>query len=382
MVADPWNSPSPFIFDGPLPPSKLVGRVQEAATLREWARAGRFVALTAPRRFGKTSLIGKVASDAEEHDHIAVVVADLFEVASMADLVIRLERAWARHTPRRLRAAVTQAFAGSRVGLSLGGAGFSMALAERPHTDPLPALHALLDLPNKLTVGRNHARVLLVLDEFQSLGRVAGAEALVRSHAQHQREVASYMFAGSEPGMLAAAFGERARPFYGQVETFHLGRLGADELAAAIATGFESTEKHTGDVLAQLVATSEGHPQRAMLLAHLLWVQVRPGQVATDSDWAATLAAALHRVEPEAVALLSGLSTGERKTLRAVAEYGAPMASRALRTLDLAKTTARDAAMKLVADGVLEHEDGWRVVDPLLTRWIQTQMPTRGLPAL
>ena len=60
-----WTRPSPFIFDGPLPPEQVIGRNEEADTLRDWARRGRFMALVAPRRFGKTSLIGKVQADAE-----------------------------------------------------------------------------------------------------------------------------------------------------------------------------------------------------------------------------------------------------------------------------------------------------------------------------
>lgn len=373
-----WSDPSPFVYDGPIPPALLIGREHEAATLRAWARAGRFVALTAPRRYGKTSLVGKVAVDAEQQDQVAVVVADLYDVASTADLTIRLERAWAAHTPGRLREAVGRALAGAEVGVSLSGTGFTVALAERPQTDPLPALHALLDLPNRLRGHRDHARVLVVLDEFQSLSRVPGAEALLRSHAQHQRDTASYLFAGSEPGMLAAAFGERSRPFYGQAETFRLGRLPAAELATAIADGFERTEKHTGDVLADLVGTSEGHPQRAMLMAHLLWSRVGDGQVAGSADWAGALAEALRRVDAEARAVLGGLHLGERKTLRAVAEYGSPLSARALRTLDLHKATAAKAAHALLADGVLEREaEQWRLVDPLLARWIRQELPTR-----
>jgi uncharacterized protein len=374
-----WNEPSPFICDGPIPPDQLVGREHEAAMLRQWAVAGRFVALTAPRRYGKTSLIGKVAVDAEEHDQMAVVVADLFEVASMADLAIRLERAWARRTPGRLRSVVSKALAGAQVGLSISGAGFTMALADRPDLDPLPAVHTLLDLPSKLAGSRKHSRVLVVLDEFQSLSKVRGAEALLRSYAQHQREVASYLFSGSEPGMLAAAFGERSRPFYGQAETFRLGRLGAADLTGAITSGFDKSGKHAGDVIGHLVSASEGHPQRAMLLAHLLWSAVGPGRVATDEDWTATLATALRRVDGEARAVLGGLGQGERKTLRAVAEYSTPLSARASRTLGLPKATAQSASAKLLTDGLLEQtEDTWHLVDPLLARWIRREMPTRN----
>jgi hypothetical protein len=103
-----WDTTSPFEFDGPVSPDQMIGRQHEADTIRAWARKGRFMALVAPRRYGKTSLIRKVAVEAE-HDEMAVIAADLFEVASLADLVLRLERAWVlsdsrdddhRHTSR------------------------------------------------------------------------------------------------------------------------------------------------------------------------------------------------------------------------------------------------------------------------------------------
>jgi len=373
-----WETPSPFIFDGPVPPDQLIGRAHELETLRAWVRAGRFTALVAPRRFGKTSLVGALAEEAERRDHIPTVVADLYEVASLADLVIRLERAWAAHAPHRLRAKIAQVFAGAAVGLNIAGSGFTMRLADRPDTDPLPALHTLLDLPDKIAV--KNSRVLIVLDEFQSLASVEGAEAIVRSHAQFQRKTASYLFCGSEPGMVAAAFSDKARPFYGQVQTFVLGRLAPDELARAITSGFDLSRRDVSPVLPDLVAASEGHPQRAMLLAHLLFQQIKPRATATEESLRAALDAALDRVDPEARAIIAGLDPGGRKTLRAIAEYGSPLSARAGRMLDLPKTTAADAAARLTNLGIVERDADtrtWRLVDPLLARWIRERYATR-----
>ena len=374
-----WERPSPFIFDGPVPPERIIGRQAESDVLRTWARAGRFTALVAPRRFGKTSLIGKLADEAERLDHIPTIVVDLYDVASMADLVIRLERAWAAHTPHRLRSRLAEALAGAQVGVNVAGSGFTMRLADRPDTDPLPALHTLLDLPT--TVAAKNSRVLVVLDEFQSLANVPGAEAVIRSHAQHQRRTASYLFCGSEPGMIAAAFDDRARPFYGQVQTFQLGRLDAGDLARAVAEGFGRAQRDVTEVLPDLIAAGEGHPQRAMLLAHLLFSAVPPGGAATAETLRTALDAALDRVAPEARSVLDGLDFGSRRTLRAIAEYGTPISARAGRTLNLPKTTAADAANRLLKAGVVERDPDsrrWRLVDPLLGRWLRQRYATRS----
>ncbi|MEP6852536.1 MAG: hypothetical protein ABJA87_12660 [bacterium] len=376
-MSEAWGQPSPFIFDGPIPPEELTGRTEEAETLRAWARAGRSTALVAPRRFGKTSLIGRIAADAERHDAMPTVTVDLYEVASLADFVIRLERAWAAHAPQRLRRRIAEVFAGAQVGLSLVGTGFTVRLAERPDTDPLPALHTLLDLPMHLA--DKDGRVLVVFDEFQSLAGVPGGEALLRSHAQHQRAKASYLFAGSEPGMIAAAFDHVARPFYGQVERFRLGRLPAAALAERIATGFAENARSADEVLGDLIAVSERHPQRSMLLAHLLYVRTPPGARASGEMLRQAVDDALDRVDPEARAVLSGLEAGERKALRATAEFSSPLSSRAGHVLDLPKSTAQGAAQKLVDVGLLERDGRtWRVVDPLLARWLRREYTLRA----
>lgn len=131
------------------------------------------------------------------------------------------------------------------LGLSLSGTGIGATFQRQPRTDPLPALHALLDLPVRL--GARHGRSWVVLDEFHELFAVPGAEGILRAHVQHHRDVAGYAFAGSERTLLDRMFADRARPFFGQAEPQRLGRLAASALAGAITDGFARTERHVGD---------------------------------------------------------------------------------------------------------------------------------------
>ena len=53
--------PNPFTYDRPLPPAELVDRAPELERLIELARPGQSSRLGAPRRFGKTTLLGALA---------------------------------------------------------------------------------------------------------------------------------------------------------------------------------------------------------------------------------------------------------------------------------------------------------------------------------
>lgn len=384
-----WLEPSPFVFDGPVEPGMLIGRDTEAQTLRAWARAGRSTVLVAPRRFGKTSLLRRVQVDSERIDRMPVILVDLYELASLSDLVIRLEQAWAANVPGRLRGRLGKALAGTEFGFNVLGNGFRMRLADRPNTDPLPALHALLELPDHMS-GRG-GRTVVVFDEFQAAASVSGVEGLLRTYVQSQRDTASYVFCGSQPSMIARMFGDQARPFYSQAQRFELGRLEPQLLATSVTDIFDEAGRTGFDTaVADLMTVGEGHPQRSMLLAHLLWQRIDPEQrdpADTPALVAAVLEDALRAVTAEITALFDVLPTNEKKVMRAVAEYGAPLSSRALRDLDIRKPSAQSAAGSLIDRALLERPETasdedprWRIVDPLIARWLRVRYPTRPGP--
>jgi hypothetical protein len=178
-------------------------------------------------------LMGRYGTREEELDDLfrGQVFVDLYRVASVADVTVRLERAYAKHLRGDLRGRVESFLQRTGVGLSLGAFGISARLQVDPARDPLPALHALLDLPLRLEASGGF-RALVVFDEFQDIGRIDGLDGLLRSHIQHQGEVASYVFAGSEPGLMRLLFETKDRPLYGSAVPMRLGRLADLELLA------------------------------------------------------------------------------------------------------------------------------------------------------
>lgn len=67
---------SPFIFDKPVPPQDLVGRDDLLATMVDRAAHGRFMLLAAPRRYGKTSLVHRLAADGAVTGDLHVIHVD------------------------------------------------------------------------------------------------------------------------------------------------------------------------------------------------------------------------------------------------------------------------------------------------------------------
>jgi hypothetical protein len=363
---------NPFVYSRPVAPDDVVDRDEETQELLAAAAGGHYVRLYAPRKYGKTSLLRRVLRDAERQEGMVPILVDLYGVLSLADVAVRVERAYARELKGRLRSRIDELLQSTGLGLSLGAMGIGARLQFEPRGDPLPALHALLDLPLRFE-RLGGTRVLVVFDEFQDIVKVREMDAILRGHIQHQGEVASYVFAGSEATLMRRLFEERERPLYGQAVPMRLGRLADEDIAAYVAERFRGTGRDVGEALGPLLATAGGHPQRAMLLAHRLWAGTEPGTPATLATWDAARDAALAEVGPELEARWSRFSPVEQKTLRAVvAGAGSPYRTAVLERLDLRKASAQQALKNLRARADVEAaERGYALVDPLLALWIE-----------
>jgi hypothetical protein len=373
------SEPNPFVYSRPVAPADVLDREAEIAQLLELAGGGHYVRLYAPRRFGKTSLLRKTLEEAEREAKMVPVLVDLYGVLSLADVTIRIERAYAQ-LRGTIRKTIESILRTTGLGLSLGAPGISVKLQFEPRTSPLPALHALLDLPERVA-DRSGSRVVVAFDEFQDVAKVQDFDKLLRSHIQHHGESASYIFAGSEPGMMRELFDVKGRPLYGQAEPLRLGRLADPDVAAYIGERFARTTRSADRVLDALLAVARGHPQRAMLLAHRLWDEVPRRGDADEDAWQAALARTKTQIAAEFEALWRGLEANEQRALRAIALFpDAPYSARALGAVDLKKSGAHYAVRSLLAKAELEEQDGQTMfVDPLFELWLRdVQLGTPG----
>ena len=363
---------NPFVYSRPIPPDEVIDRDDETAALLQAVVGGHYVRLYAPRKYGKTSLLRRVLREAERSEGMTTVLVDLYGVLSLADVAVRIERAYAAQLKGGLRARIDEFLQRTGLGLSLSALGIGVRLQIDPRTDPLPALHALLDLPLKLEQEGGY-RALVVFDEFQDITKLPGIDAIVRSHIQHQGEVASYVFAGSEQGLMKQLFEEKERPLYGQAVPVRLGRLPSSDIAAYIVDRFKQTGRSAGEAVNPLVQTAAGHPQRAMLLAYRLWDVVEPRATATLADWEEALSTTMVELRPEFEAHWQRFTQVEQKSLRAIVEgQGATLRTYVLARLDADKSSVSRALKRLESAGEVEVIDGRTVlVDPLFALWLE-----------
>ncbi|GAB2746879.1 ATP-binding protein [Nocardioides pakistanensis] len=380
----------PFPFETPIAPDALIDRREELSRLSQAAAERVHVRLAGPRRFGKTSLLLAHAAGLAGSGWRTVHV-DMYGVTSLGELCVRIASSYARIGDGRLRAHLDSL--GARLGLSLTPAGPGITLGPRQRVPAPEATQAaaaeLLDLPLTL-FERDEIPTLVVFDEFQDiLAAGPSIDGLLRSHVQYHGDAAVYVYAGSQPSMMRKLFSDRERPLYGQAEPIDLGPLPLDEVIVELAERFEQLDEDPAGALVPLMTTAAGHPQRTMLLAHLLHRELAArqlgastlpegGEVEGVALADAVVRRALATTHEAHQAVWDQLSTGKKAVLVALAEGDSPTGTTTSRRLETSRATLQSALRELAREGQhVTRDEGpaglgpWRYVDPLLAIWVR-----------
>lgn len=373
---------NPFVIDTPAPPEDLIDRGEELTTLADLGEGGHNARLVAPRRYGKTTLLRRLAAEVE-HRGMRSVYVDFFGVLTLSDMAVRIDRAYAE----ALKGPLGSWYAGVRRRwrlrgrLGAGGTGLEVESLQPDAAEEL--LIDVLELPADL-FKRDGIRTVVMMDEFQAILTASdSADALLRSRIQHHRDEAGYVFAGSHPGLLSELFGERSRPLYGQSREITLDPLDDGDLADFIERRFAASGRSAGAVMADLLDLVRGHPQRAMLMAHHVWEAA--GERDPDAAaWGRAVDAAFAELQEAFERYWERLSANERRTLAAVTWTGkfgqgrSLLAKETLARFRLTKSTARNVSRQLMQGGDLRARGGgYELVDPLLEAWVASDRRSR-----
>lgn len=363
---------NPFVYQAPTPPNDLIDRAEELKELSDLVEGGHFVRMVAPRRYGKTSLLWRLAEDCERDLGIPAVRVDFYSVLSLADVAIRLEEAYTRSLHGPLRKFVRDLMRTWNIGVNLGIAGLAARFEANPKTDPLPALHRLLELPAEVAA-KHGGKVVVIFDEFQDLYSIEGAEGIIRSHIQHHAGRASYIFAGSEPRLMERIFSDRSRPMLGQAHPVNLGPLPPGPLANYIINRFEINNRQLEDkALDGLLALVDGHPQRAMMMAHYLFKHTKKGHSADLATFGDALDDALSSLTEGLERTIRSMTPNQQRVMNAIALSPDSIHSQMTASrFGIKRTSIPSTVESLVATGDLREDPDLRIVDPFLAYWLR-----------
>src|SRR6476469_3265222 len=267
---------NPFKY-GPIAlDESFTDRDAEVTELSTDALNGQDVVIFAPRRYGKTSLVHRVAQRLAARRALVAEV-NLWFTPTKEKFAGRLAREVADILGLAGKAKeIARAFAGLRITPTItidpndGSFSFSFA-AGHTSQDVDDTIEHLLRMLAETSVSRRR-RVVLIMDEFQEIAEIdPGLTKLLRSVFQEQPEV-SHIYLGSKRHLMERIFNDANEPFWRSAKRIELGVIEPEAVRPFIVSGFGRHNRKIGDdVVSRILAMTGGHPYATQEICYFLW---------------------------------------------------------------------------------------------------------------
>jgi AAA+ ATPase superfamily predicted ATPase len=375
------NNKNPFHYGDLALDETFTDRKDELATLKADVLNGQNVAIIAPRRFGKSSLVKRASQDLLA-EGVLVVEVDLMSTPSKEKLAAKL----AKSIHDDIATAFFNAKERLRVFSSLrivpvvtvnpedGSPSFSFSAA-RAERDIDETLERLFELPAELAANRGR-QVVVYFDEFQEVTEIdARLPAQMRAIFQQQAQVA-HIYSGSKRHLMLRLFNDENEPFYRSAKVMEIGVIPTPLFEEFIKERFDSTDRGVGDdVVESLLQITRGHPYATQELAYALWETVPEGFTASSSDLDDALAAVLRAENARFTLLWDQASRAQRLLLQALAtQPGRPFSESYRKEHQLPSTSGVQRALTtLTSEELVAKDDSGDhyVSEPFLSAWIR-----------
>jgi uncharacterized protein len=372
---------NPFRYGALALGDAFTNREGEITELLTDVSNGQDVVVFAPRRYGKSSLVWRVAQQAIARDtlvaHVNLMTTPTLErlAEKLAetihdDLASTLFRA-----RERLRV-----FAGLRitpivtVDPNTGKLGFTFDAGRQPQ-DLDATVERLLELPGQLAAERGR-KVALVLDEFQEVIDIdPNLPRLMRSVFETQPDVA-HVYLGSKRHLLERIFNDENEPFWRSAKQMELGLIPRAPFGDYIRAQFARTARAIEPWIADRVLdTTLGHPYATQELCYFLWGETDEGGSAGDAQYDAALVKLLRAEHAHFGLVWEKAARAQRVLLLALArEPGRPLTGEYRRRHGLPGPSSVQRALEALLKDELIGRDvsgEYRIAEPFLGEWLR-----------
>lgn len=236
----------PFVFGVPVDDEHFIGREIEQERLRANFQHGINTILLSPRRWGKTSLVKKIAQEVSSK-RLIVVYVDAFSCRNEYDFYNRLASDVLRQTSSQIEEWKEQAKGfierlTPKISISADPASaYSVSLGITPKTH---TPQEILNLPEQIA-SRKKCQIVICIDEFQQIGEFSESLSIqrtMRSVWQHHKNV-SYCLFGSKMHMMIEMFQKKSFPFFKFGDILYLDNIPTETWIPYIRTQFQKEQK-------------------------------------------------------------------------------------------------------------------------------------------
>jgi len=375
----PQKLRNPFNYGDLVADESFTDRQDELKQLQSDILNAQNVAVIAPRRYGKSSLVRAALSELIGRG-VLVAEIDLMATPTKERLAAKL----AKTIDQDIAPTVFKAKEHLKMFQSLriapvvtvepdGSLGFSFS-ASRPSDDVDDTLERLLELPATIAAD-TASEVVVFFDEFQEVTEIdPKLPALMRSIFQKQHHVA-HVYAGSKRDMMRRLFNHENEPFYRSAKTMEIGLIAPGLFKEFIRERFAATDRGASDeALDRLLAITNGHPYATQELAYALWEEVPEGFSANTADLDDALRAVLRAEHAHFTLVWQNTTKPQKLLLQALSrEAGRPFSVPYRERYGLPSTSHIQRAIAPLIENELvakEKRGVYEIAEPFLREWI------------
>lgn len=315
---------TPFIFGKIASGADFTDREDETRHLVMNFNSGINTILISPRRWGKSSLVQKAASQANrKNKNVRFIFIDLFTVRNEEDFYRTLAEETLRASSSKWEEQLKNIRKFFRQYIP------KISLSPDPTTDISIALdwkevskqpEEILELPER--IAKSHGwKIVLCLDEFQNIGTFkdpVGFQKTLRSHWQKHRHV-SYCLYGSKRHMMMELFTSQEMPFYKFGDIMFLEKIKEADWVDFIEKRFTATGKKIQTATAAMIVRhADAHPYYVQQLAQQVWL--RTSKTADEKLVEETVDSVLRQLGLLFQTITEGLSSTQLNFLKALLE--------------------------------------------------------------
>jgi len=268
---------SPFIYGTATDALHFTDREAETKRLQMNFSNGINTVIISPRRWGKTSLVNKVAESMADEQSCKIVRMDAFGVRTAEDFYQLFATEIIKQTSSRVEEWMDYAkrFLGS------------LMPVVTPSADPMSPVSLslksvgvhydedVLNLPERIAQEKR-IHLVVCIDEFQQIGEMSDSltfQKKLRSVWQHQQAV-TYCLYGSKRHLLMNMFGKRSYPFYKFGDMLFLERIPIDYWQEYISGKFAQTGKEIDSkTVEDIYSYVDGNSSYVQQLSWLVWAR-------------------------------------------------------------------------------------------------------------
>jgi AAA+ ATPase superfamily predicted ATPase len=372
---------NPFRYGALALDDAFTDRESEIRELVSDIENGQDVVVFAPRRYGKSSLVRRVADEVGAEGVLVAQVnlmttptkeklAEKLAETIHDDLASALFRARERlriFSGLRITPTVTVEPETGRLAFSFTGSWHS--------ADVDATLERLLELPGQLARERGRT-VALVLDEFQEIVDIdPSLPKLMRSVFETQPEVA-HVYLGSKRHMMERIFSDENEPFWRSAKRMELGVIEPALFRGYIEGQFAKTGRAIEPVVVERVLdATHGHPYATQELSYFLWEETPEGQTAGLEQYETGLTKLLRSEHAHFGLIWDRAARVQRLVLQALAaEPGRPLGRDYRRRNALPGPSSVQRALEALTKEELVARDrpgDYRIAEPFLAEWLR-----------